>query len=82
VVSWRLRVSRPGLLDHAVLEIVCDTDEHATGAAVHDQLARATASITPVGVDVSLRGPAAGEFASCLDDARGQHLGLDRRTAR
>jgi phenylacetate-CoA ligase len=78
VVSWRLRVSRPGLLDRAVLEIVCDSDAHATAAAVHDQLARATASITPVGVDVALLGPSAGAFADCLDDGRGQHLGLVR----
>ncbi len=78
VVSWRLRVNRPGLLDHAALEIVCDSDAHATAAALHDQLARATASVTPVGVDVALRGPAVGVFASCLDDGRGQHLGLDR----
>ena len=80
VVSWRLRVSRPGLLDHAVLEITCDTADHATGAAVHDRLARAAASITPVGVDVTLRGPAAGEHPSPLDDARGQHLAISRST--
>ncbi|CAB4764821.1 unannotated protein [freshwater metagenome] len=78
VVSWRLRVSRPGLLDHAVLEIVCDTDAHATGAAVHDRLARSAASITPIAVDVILRGPSAGIFNSVLDDVRGHHLAIDR----
>lgn len=78
VLSWRLRVSRPGLLDHAVLEIVCQSPEQATGAAVHDRLARSAASITPVALDVKLLGPAAGEFPSLLDDARGQHLALER----
>ena len=80
VLSWCLHVSRPGLLDHAVLEIVCDTDAHATGAAVHDRLARSAASITPIEVDVILRGPTHGRFPSLLDDARGQHLSLDRST--
>jgi hypothetical protein len=78
VVSWQLRVSRPGLLDHAILEIVCDTDEHATGAAVQDRLARSAASITPIALDVVLRGPSAGPLPAVLDDARGQHLALDR----
>lgn len=78
VVSWRLTVSRPGLLDHAMLEIVCDTPEHASRAAVQDRLARATASITPVGMDVVLRGPAAGVHESALHDVRGQHLAIDR----
>lgn len=78
VISWRLRVSRPGLLDHAVVEIVCDNAEHATGAAVHDRLSRSAASITPIAFDVILRGPATGEFPSMLDDSRGHHLGLDR----
>jgi hypothetical protein len=78
VLSWRLRVSRPGLLDHAVLEIVCDTDAHATGASVHDRLARSAASITPIAVDVVLRGPSAGVFPSMLDDARGHHLAIER----
>ncbi len=71
-------MSRPGLLDHAVLEIVCDTDAHATGAAVHDRLARSAASITPIAVDVILRGPSAGIFNSVLDDVRGHHLAIDR----
>lgn len=78
VVSWRLKVSRPGLLDHAVLEIVCDTPEHATRAPMHDRLARSAASITPVAFDVKLLGPSHGEFPSVLDDARGQHLAVDR----
>lgn len=78
VVSWRLRVSRPGLLDHAVLEIVCDTPEHATSAPVYDRLARSAASITPVALDVKLHGPAQGGFASVLEDLRGQHLALVR----
>lgn len=78
VRSWRLRVSRPGLLDHAVLEIVCDSAEHATRAPVYDRLARSAASITPVALDVKLLGPDREDFPAVLEDARGQHLSLTR----
>lgn len=78
VLSWRLRVSRPGLLDEAVLEIVCDIVDHAGHAALRERLARSAASITPIDVDVILQGPDHGEFSSMLDDARGHHLSLDR----